>query len=207
MHTTTLKDVFPEPSKYHSWGISFKRWISKLILEGVYRRNFIKENVKSIKQMQGFLMEAGVIQPRQGRSDKRDKFQNVPVKEKFIRSGSHSSHTRIRSTSGDRNEHKTQAAVKHSTKKMGNSTTVPTKLKNDKNNKKPGVQDKFTERSMQTERNEDLVKLYETGIIKYPSPGIATTKSPTIPRKADSIKARGDVPDDIDQDLQSLCKY
>lgn len=46
------------------------------ILEPVYRRNFIKENVKSIKQMQGILQEAGVIQPR--KKTIQDRYRNIP---------------------------------------------------------------------------------------------------------------------------------
>lgn len=136
MHTKTLPGIFPDPKP-------------------VYRRNFIKENARSIKQMQGLLQEAGVIQPRKPKEEKFDKFRTVPplLKPRDIRVGLNR---------GD------------SLKKLG-------RTKVDSNKEKTTVieknDDKFTDRYVQTERADDLSKLYETGVIKYPSPGIAKLSS------------------------------
>lgn len=160
--------------------------------------------------MQGFLIEAGVIQPRQSRSNKKDKYQNVPVQNRFMGSGNNSSPRRTRSVSRDRDDNRNQP-IKASLKKMGNNPAPPKlKFDKDKREKSSVAQDKFTDRSVQTERNDDLAKLYETGIIKYPSAGVISSanKLPknTLKQRPDSVKARGDMPEDLDQDLQSLCK-
>lgn len=186
MHTTTLQGVFPEPSKLVYYFFNYV--CTTLILEPVYRRNFIKENVKSIKQMQGLLQEAGVIQPKQA---KEDKFKNAPS----IRRSRGSSPFVSRVPSQDKL--KLDKTVKRSSLKP----------KLDWEKEKTEImgqrKSKFTHRAMQTERTEDLTKLYESGIIKYPSPGVGRSKvSPkTSPHKT---KGQGDA---LEGSMQNLGKF
>ncbi|KAJ8931094.1 hypothetical protein NQ314_016044 [Rhamnusium bicolor] len=135
--------------------------------------------------MQGLLQEAGLIQPRPPREDK---FRNIPLltsSKESIRTPSLESRFRA-------NKNEKKPIVK------------PKLLLNPK--EKTEIVDKreqkFTHRSMQTERSSDVIKLYETGIIKYPRPGIG--KSRITPR-APSIKTKGQG-DSLEEGLQNLGK-
>lgn len=160
----------------------------QLILEPIYRRNFIRENVKSIKQMQGLLQEAGVIQPRQ---PKEDKFKSAPS----IRQSSEDSPIVPRTSSQDR------LIVDKTVKR----SSVRPKLERGKEKTEIMGQrsSKFTHRSMQTERTEDLAKLYESGTIKYPSPGVGRSKASP---KGISYRPKGQG-DELEEAIQNLGKY
>ncbi|KAJ8915009.1 hypothetical protein NQ315_015983 [Exocentrus adspersus] len=170
MHTTTLQGVFPEPKP-------------------VYRRNFIKENVRSIKQMQGLLQEAGVVQRRQ---PKQDKFRNAP----------HVDVPPLRRSRGNSPAHHAssperlkldRAARRFSLARPGPETGKErTEIMGQRNSK-------FVHRGMQTERAEDVSKLYETGIIKYPSPSAGKSKSSS----KNSPKAKGQG-DEVEEGMQNL---
>ncbi|KAJ8972364.1 hypothetical protein NQ317_018477 [Molorchus minor] len=67
MHTTTLRGCFPRT-----------------------KRNFIKENVRSIKQMQGLLQDVGATHPRPARDDK---YRNAPGEPKSRESTPHTHST------------------------------------------------------------------------------------------------------------------
>ncbi|CAH1997319.1 unnamed protein product [Acanthoscelides obtectus] len=174
MHTTTLRGIFPDPKP-------------------VSRRNFIKENVKSIKQMQNLLQEAGVIQPRATRADK---YQNVPplLKSRDITPSRHHSS----STDNTKAHHLTKQPLKKPP--AANQKAKQDQVQRTKAKSTLEVNDRFTSRAIQTERTDDLNRLYETGVIKYPSPGLgrsdeSTKHSPT------RVKSYGDT---IENDMQSL---
>ncbi|XP_018576532.1 enkurin domain-containing protein 1 isoform X2 [Anoplophora glabripennis] len=160
---------------YHDFARSFPR----------SERNFIRENVKSIKQMQGLLQEAGVIQPRQS---KEDKFKSVPS----IRRSRDNSPVVPRTSSNDRL--KVEKTVKRSSLRPRlERGKEKTEIMGQRNSK-------FTHRAMQTERAEDLAKLYESGTIKYPSPGVARSKA--SPRASPyKTKGQGDA---IEEGMQNL---
>lgn len=203
MHSTTLRGVFPEPSKSNSPVTPMKpQWIFSL-LEPVYRRNFIKENVKSIKQMQGILQEAGVIQPKK-RLSAQDKFRNVP---RLIKSRESTTSKSLGNLSkADEDKRLTHSIESRTLSTTRNVKSKMTKLKlprrgklvsdSAKVNSGDEEESKLTHRAMQTEREEDLSRLYDTGVIKYPSPGIV--KSP----KKSPVKSRSPPPgghgDEID---------
>lgn len=54
---------------------------------------------------------------------------------------------------------------------------------------------KLTHRAMQTERQEDLSKLYDTGVIKYPSPGVL---------KSAKNQGQGDHSESLSQEIANL---
>lgn len=176
MHTTTtLRGVFPEPKI-------------------PYRRNFIKENVKSIKQMQGLLQEAGVIQPRPGRDDK------------------YRSHPRMLSRDSTPNRQSSSQEKFHPRRQLNKPAgpmVLGPKLKFDKRKEKEKLvleqEEKFTNRSVQTERTDDVNKLYETGVIKYPSPIIVSSKNPPVLSPQKSRAGQGD--EVLQTELQNLGKY
>ncbi|XP_066139711.1 uncharacterized protein [Euwallacea fornicatus] len=154
MYSTTLRGIFPEPKP-------------------VYRRNFVKENIKSIKHMQGILQEAGVIHPKK-RSSAQEHDRNILQLTKSMESTSNKAL---------RNTNKPEVQTSHSGKyqapnKPSNVENVKlkvTKTKQTKVNKE--LQDRageirLTHRAMQTEREEDMAQLYDSGVIKYPRPGI-----------------------------------
>ncbi|CAH0564283.1 unnamed protein product [Brassicogethes aeneus] len=160
MNSTTLRGVFPEPKPVH-------------------RRNFIKENVKQIKQMQGILQDAGIIQPKQS---KDDRFKNIPTKNAPVSNKSHryakekSIHSMVSSTTTQ--EKKSFESKSETAKKSKNSSTT----------------EKFTHRSMQTEKNDDVVKLYETGVIKF-------ARTPT--KKTKRGRGQGDT-ENVSQGMENL---
>nr|CAH7726892.1 unnamed protein product [Callosobruchus chinensis] len=175
MHSTTLRGIFPDPKP-------------------ISRRNFIKENVKSIRQMQNLLQEAGVIQPR---ATREDKFQNVPplMKSRDV------TPNRQRSSSSDAPKSQ-PPTTKQPLKKppVTNQKAKQDQLQKPKAKSILEVNDRFTHRAMQTERTDDLSKLYETGVIKYPSPGLgrgdeSTKQSPT------RVTSYGDT---LENDIQTL---
>ncbi|KAL3272356.1 hypothetical protein HHI36_013835 [Cryptolaemus montrouzieri] len=143
MITSTLKGVFPEPKP-------------------TFRRNFIKENVSRIKQMQGIIP---LSDPDIQRKRRDDKFKNIPPK-----------------VSGQSNAallHKTKTNSRVGTEPQRPITNEKSKLdqKNRDNISKIQVEkQKFLSRGIQTERLDDMSKLYESGVIKYPSAGMR--KSP-----------------------------
>ncbi|XP_060523233.1 enkurin domain-containing protein 1 isoform X2 [Cylas formicarius] len=141
MHSTTLKGIFPEPKPIH-------------------RRNFIKENMKSIKHMQGILQDVGVIQPRKQKFP--EKYKNVPRMIKSRDSSSTSSQALVKPT-------KTEQKATQSTNPQNSVKLVKSKFVRKKCD---GDEGRISHRAMQTEREEDLPHLYETGVIKYASPGI-----------------------------------
>lgn len=123
--------------------------------------------------MQGLLQEAGVIQ-----SKVKDKFRSQPK----IASRD--------STPNRFNDLQNKVRPKKPpTKKLNTCFSLGSKLKLIKKvekNKKIEQDEKFTHRSVQTERTDDLCKLYETGVIKYASPNIP--KSKITPREKFTIK-------------------
>lgn len=140
--------------------------------------------------MQGLLQEAGVIQPKARRDDKyRSQPRIISRDSTPIRQGA--SEEKFRS--------------RKSTKKS--TTIVPgTKLRLDKKKDKEKIivlqEDKFTHRSVQTERTDDVNKLYETGVIKYPSPSVLKPKTVTRePSTQQNLAGEGDI---ILENLQNL---
>nr|XP_023025879.1 uncharacterized protein LOC111513891 [Leptinotarsa decemlineata]XP_023025880.1 uncharacterized protein LOC111513891 [Leptinotarsa decemlineata] len=168
MHTTsTLRGVFPETKP-------------------AYRRNFIKENVKSIKQLQGLLQEAGIPKSK---GSNMEKFHNVPSFHK----------TRDATPQRQQMNH----LNKNSKSPTRKTISLGLKLKAEDKAEIPDVNtdsthqsgQKVTHRSVQTERTDDINKLFETGVIKYPSAGLAKL------RESPNLKDHGD---DLDRDIQNL---
>lgn len=97
---------------------------------------------------------------------------------------------------------------KKSTRKFIPTNIFGSKLKTDKKKDKDKshieLDEKFTHRSVQTERTDDLNKLYETGVIKYPSSNILKGKSPREQSPQKSRLGEGDA--NLETDLQNLGK-
>ncbi|KAJ8959194.1 hypothetical protein NQ318_022456 [Aromia moschata] len=140
------------------------------------KRNFIRENVKSIKQMQGLLQEVGAIHPR---PPKEDKFKNVPS---LMRS-------------------RESTPLTHST------VSQDTKVKVSKALKKTTIKSKSDKKKEKTERTDNISKLYETGVIKYPSPNLGRAK--VSPKGSPGrTKGQGDTLEESVQNLEGvLPKY
>ncbi|CAH1117457.1 unnamed protein product [Phaedon cochleariae] len=142
MSSTTLRGVFPDPKP-------------------VNRRNFIRENVKSVRQMQKLLQEAGAIKPKYSNDDKYNTVpplarprDTIPVR---------------RGLSKESRFGSTKNIEKNVSKKVREPDI-------------PQYEQKVSHRSVQTERLDDPSKVFETGVIKYPTAGLKrlniTSKSP-----------------------------
>ncbi|XP_044758565.1 uncharacterized protein LOC123316518 isoform X2 [Coccinella septempunctata] len=120
------------------------------------QRNFIKENVSRIKQMQGLVP---LSDPDLQRKRKDDKFKNVPSKGSGTSNAVPQGKTRINSKTGT----DPQRPTTNYKLDQRNKDTI-SKIQVEKQ--------RFLSRGIQTERLDDVTKLYETGVIKYPSAGI-----------------------------------
>ncbi|KAI4456381.1 hypothetical protein MML48_8g00004978 [Holotrichia oblita] len=147
MNSTTLRGVFPEQKP-------------------VYKKNFIKENMKYIKQIQGLALNNNASD---GPSKiVNDKFRNVPPKvtSQF------------------------NAAVTKSKYRLSQPSLED----------KPVSNTRITHRGIQTERNEDLNKLYECGVIKYPSPSVLDHITHTRRRNIKVNQDHGDTERSLPED-------
>ncbi|KRT80609.1 hypothetical protein AMK59_5489 [Oryctes borbonicus] len=214
MNSTTLRGVFPEQKPVH-------------------RRNFIKENMRYIKQIQG-LTQGPDMPELSSTKQLTDKFRNVPPKvtSQFNAAVTKSKHRISQPSLVERS---------HSNTKVGKG--VPPRYRQDKL-PKPKLEikqlrdfgeisrteevsectfnEKITHRGIQTERNEDMNRLYDCGVIKYPSPSVLdqinhmkrksvkvnqdhgdTDKSPLVEEKLDSLHLE-EKPDYIRQNIQAV---
>lgn len=186
MHPTTLRGVFPEPKQ-------------------PYKKNFIRENVKSIRQLQGMLRQAGIFEAR-----------SVPVKTSTDQAANKN---RSHSTDPPTNKKQQQPPTKktkvkcldRATQKESKFDKPLVRLKKKALMRGSGAlgasgyeeaEPKYTHRSIQTEKCDEMAKLYETGVIKYASkkmpvaPPMAAAKSFVSPKKgADKEGAAGDAMD------------
>ncbi|ENN70513.1 uncharacterized protein LOC109545313 isoform X2 [Dendroctonus ponderosae] len=162
------------------------------------KRNFIKENVKSIKQMQGILQEAGVIQPR--KRSIQGRYRNVPQLSQSRESTASRSLGNLTKTDA-----KSQATeAKPPPKQPTSIRPQPHKAAKVKQPKRrdistPEDNGRLTHRGMQTEREEDMSRLYDTGVIKYPSPSaLSHAKKPIQGGQGDQPQAG------LSEDLENL---
>ncbi|KAF2903355.1 hypothetical protein ILUMI_02832, partial [Ignelater luminosus] len=167
MNTTTLRGIFPEPKP-------------------VYKRNFIKENVKHIKQMQGILQNSGLFDAKPAR--------NKPMK-------AMSQYKPPPNNLSNRPLSQTRSLPIPKLQRVGKRKPAESeKGKHESEQLKPAISpieesvEKHTHRAIQTEKPEDISKLYENGIIKYPSAAvlkmIASKQNPTRRRERSAQQAR-----------------
>ncbi|KAK4874355.1 hypothetical protein RN001_013715 [Aquatica leii] len=158
MNSTTLRGVFPEQKP-------------------VCKRNFIKENMKYIKQMQGLIQDAEIVDAK----SLQEKIKNKPLKVISRQNSLHKSQPVIlQSTS------QTQLTVASKAQKTDRKRSpdlpIP-KLNLDRNkgeplNIKPHLPmqlqsiEKYLHRGVQTDNPEDMQKLFKHGVIRYPSPSV-----------------------------------
>ncbi|XP_057667642.1 uncharacterized protein LOC130900789 [Diorhabda carinulata] len=142
-------------------------------LERRSTRNFIKENVHNIKQIQG------VMQMQKGSKSKlikSDRFRNFPT--------GHFRRIIPEKANGEQSKFKrSEVTLK------AKSELVKTEKRHDILS---DAMQKFSHRSVQTERTDDLVSLYETGVIKY-----ASAKPFKSATKNNRCHAEGDYEDDF----------
>lgn len=117
------------------------------------KRNFIKENMQQLKRMQGMLITDQM-------SDKprfsRDKFRTIPKLNK------HKTNSTTLPSLRPQKETKSSKSItsqKRDTTAISKKGTAPRKAVSDV---------KLTDRGVQTERPQDVAKLYERGTIVYP---------------------------------------
>lgn len=151
MNTTSLRGIFAEPKP-------------------VYRRNFIKENVRQIKQIQGIIQSSiRGSDPNLNKNGRKreDKFRTLPQKQV-------------------ESKNKSSLALSKFT-----DQNLKIDTKNDNISK---IQDKnkYTSRGMQTERIDDISRLYETGVIKYASAGTNRVSFPKKDITAENKRDHGD---------------
>lgn len=143
--------------------------------------------------MQGLLQEAGVIQPKLPRDDK---YRSQP---RII-----SRDSTPNRQGGSQEKFRSRRPIKRST---GIVPAPKLRLDKRKEKEKPVVEhdNKFTHRSVQTERTDDVNKLYETGVIKYPSPSVLKPKITSTENSP--LKNRvGEGDNVLENELQNLGK-
>lgn len=170
MNTTTLRGIFPDPSKYNKPPVFF---LKQQVAEPVHRRNFLKENIRNLKEMQGLVPQEAKIRSQSLMS--KNKYQNVAPRVY--------NNLKRNLSKGD-----TRPASYNPQKSPGSKPNL-TKNKSD-------MSQKISHRGVQTERPEDISKLYETGVLKYPTSVIA--KLPN--------KIRGEQGDVVDKTMTNLQK-
>lgn len=148
--------------------------------------------------MQGILQEAGVIQPKKKIERPLDKFRNVAQTVKSKESNLNKSNpalTKLNNQKRDNNQSSKNSAL----------ITVPKPNKTKTALKKKDIssvhvveEGKITHRAMQTENDEDLDHLYESGVIKYPSPNVF---------KNNQNVGQGDHIDSVTENMESLSKF
>lgn len=154
------------------------------MIEPVYKRNFIKENVKHIKQMQGILQNSGLFEAKPAR--------NKPIKA--------ASQYKPPNDLSNRPLSQTRSLPISKLQRVGRKRLAESeKSKNESEQLKLAITpieesiEKHTHRAIQTENPENISKLYENGIIKYPSASvlkmIASKQSPAK-RKERSVQHR-----------------
>ncbi|XP_022916287.1 uncharacterized protein [Onthophagus taurus] len=157
MNITTLKGVFPEPKPQP-------------------KRNFIKENMRHIKYLQGVLQPDLPVAPQ-----KLSKSQTQPKTINKLTS----SRNKLRDTASQDSQKISKPSQQKGSNKRSTGVEVKPRLeirqlrdfgeitkKEDVANCLFNEKDKITHRGIQTERNDDMNKIYDCGVIKYPSPGL-----------------------------------
>lgn len=166
--------------------------------------------------MQGILQEAGVIQPKK-RLSAQDKFRNIPHLTKSRESTTSKSLGNLNKLVEDkRMTHSVETRTLSTTRNVKSKMTklkLPRrgKLVSDsaKMNSGDEEESKLTHRAMQTEREEDLSHLYDTGVIKYPSPGIVKSPKKSPLKNRSPPGGHGDELDTVITGIENLskCKY
>jgi hypothetical protein len=165
MNTTTLRGIFPEPKPVH-------------------RRNFVRENIRHLKEMQGYIQESKVTS--QSQEIKPSKFKHVAPK--------------VYSNITTRRKFSKDALGKN---RPVSHNQIPKTFKSPIRSfyhKKIEVEQKIIHRGVQTERPEDIAKLYETGVLKYPTASIVSHSKQTPHRARD----QGDSPHNLTKSMQKL---
>ncbi|KAF5290497.1 hypothetical protein FQA39_LY03601 [Lamprigera yunnana] len=154
MNSTTLRGVFPEPKPIH-------------------KRNFIKENMKYIKEIQGVAQDV----PLEAKSS-QVRSKNKPLKVISQRS----SLTKSQDFLHHSMSHLQHNGPKlHKLEKRKPSDPVVPKLNLNRNKcealsikphlpSHPG--EKFLDRGVQTDNPEEMQKMFQNGVIRYPSPSV-----------------------------------
>jgi hypothetical protein len=165
MNTTTLRGIFPEPKPVH-------------------RRNFVRENIRHLKEMQGYIQESKVTS--QSQEIKPSKFKHVAPK--------------VYSNITTRRKFSKDALGKN---RPVSHNQIPKTFKSPIRSfyhKKIEVEQKIIHRGVQTDRPEDIAKLYETGVLKYPTASIVSHSKQTPHRARD----QGDSPHNLTKSMQKL---
>lgn len=178
MHSSSLRGVFPEPSKLY-FALKTKVCLSCFFSEPLCKRNFIKENMRQIKVMQGLVKDStdSIRTP-----DRSDKYRNKPPK---VVSNT------IPLTKSQSNLAQSQSHVPR-LHKLTDSTKNIHRLKKSKCK----TESRFSEMAVQTEHEQDLKKLYSSGPVIYPSPEVLKSlkRSPRRPSQD-----RGDTKNETDE--------
>ncbi|GJQ80073.1 hypothetical protein Trydic_g19357 [Trypoxylus dichotomus] len=164
MNSTTLRGIFPEQRPVH-------------------RRNFIKENMRYIKQIQGLTQNQNLPELSPSKQS-GDKFRNVPPKisSQFNATVTKSKY-RLSQPSLGEHSHSNTKVVKGGPPRFRQDKMPKAKLEikqlrdfgeisRTEEVSECAFNEKITHRGIQTERNEDMNRLYECGVIKYPSPSV-----------------------------------
>lgn len=163
--------------------------------------------------MQGILQEAGVIQPKK-RLSAQDKFRNVPRLTKSMDSTTSKSLGNL--SKRDEDKRLTNSIESRTLSTTRNVKSKMTKLKLPRRGKLVSdsaivhsgdeEESKLTHRAMQTEREEDLSRLYDTGVIKYPSPGIVQSPKKSPLKSRSPPGGHGDEMDTVITGIENLSK-
>ncbi|XP_028135429.1 uncharacterized protein LOC114330301 [Diabrotica virgifera virgifera] len=127
------------------------------VMERKPARNFIKENIHSIRQLQGIMKVQGESMSR------RDKFRNAPLwvpRREAAKKMATQNEEVVKSNEVSKSKQKLEYSLKAKSdiKRCEKKRDVP-----------PESLFKFSHRSVQTENTDDPSVLYETGVIRYSS--------------------------------------
>ncbi|RZB39749.1 Enkurin domain containing protein [Asbolus verrucosus] len=175
MNTTTLRGIFPDPKPVH-------------------RKNFVRENIKHLKEMQGLIQKDKITS--QSQEIKVNRFKHVTPKV-------YSNVSTLRKLSKDS---VTKRPLTHN--QISKDIRGPVRSFYQKNRQE---EQKGINRGVQTERPEDIPKLYETGVLKYPSPSVLShgnksnkTREQGDTKSPNKSHERGDTPQNLTKNLQKL---
>ncbi|KAF5288436.1 hypothetical protein FQR65_LT02088 [Abscondita terminalis] len=176
MNSTTLRGVFPEPKPVH-------------------KRNFIKENMKYIKQMQGVIQDTETNEIK----SLQEKHKNKPMKLISRQSSINKSQLGLTQASSQTQLTRSTKPIKIDRKKPDDASVPKLNLDRVKiDNLHRGTND----------TPDEVQRLYKNGVIRYPTPGILHPNK-KFNRNKETNQDRGDNggmgdADKINENMHSL---
>lgn len=145
--------------------------------EPIHRRNFVRENIRHLKEMQGFIQ-------KQVQTQSSSQF----IKSNKLKHG-------LKTYSFDKKRSREDKLPSNDQLKRNFPPTM--QFYSTTNNAPPSQ--KLTHRGVQTERPEDISKLYETGTLIFPSPSIVPPSNNSKQISPARAQDQGDIAEDMEK--------